>query len=276
MPPWLDGGRSDDAHGDDQQRVSGAARQEAPATQRVALVTGSSRGIGAALARRLGADGYRVAVHYSSSEAAANDVVGSLRDAGVDCEAFGADVADPEACQSLVKAVTERFGGLDVLVNNAGITRDTLALRMKDDDWRTVIDTNLSSAFYLARAALRGMLKSGTGRIINITSVVALMGNAGQANYIASKAGLIGLTKALASEYAGKGVTVNAVAPGFIDSDMTSSLTPELRQRYLDRIPAGRFGTADDVAAVVAFLASVEAGYVNGQTVPVDGGMVMP
>lgn len=243
---------------------------------RVVLVTGSSRGIGAALARRFGADGYRVAVHYSSSAAGAEEVVSSLRSAGVDSEAFGADVADPEACQNLVRAVTERFGGLDVLVNNAGITRDALVLRMKDDDWRTVIDTNLSAAFYLSRAALRVMLKSRTGRIINVSSVVALMGNAGQANYIASKAGLIGLTKALASEYAGKGLTANAVAPGFIESDMTDALPPELRQRYLDRIPAGRFGTADDVAAVVAFLASVEAAYVNGQTVPVDGGMVMP
>ncbi|HLU81781.1 MAG TPA: 3-oxoacyl-[acyl-carrier-protein] reductase [Trueperaceae bacterium] len=250
--------------------------REAHASPRVVLVTGSSRGIGAALARRFGADGYRVAVHYSTSANAAGEVLAGLRAAGADADAFGADISDPGACQELVKAVTERFGSLDVLVNNAGITRDTLVLRMKDDDWRSVIDTNLSAAFYLSRAALRGMLKSGTGRIINISSVVALMGNAGQANYIASKAGLIGLSKALASEYAGKGVTVNAVAPGFIESDMTEALTPELRQRYLDRIPAGRFGTADDVAAVVAFLASIEAGYVNGQTLAVDGGMVMP
>jgi len=152
---------------------------------RVVLVTGSSRGIGAALARRFAADGYRVAVHYSSSSAAAEAVVDALRAAGADAEAFGADVSDPEACKDLIASVIDRFGGLDVLVNNAGITRDTLALRMKDDDWRSVIDTNLSAAFYLSRAALRGMLKSGTGRIVNISSVVALMGNAGQANYIA-------------------------------------------------------------------------------------------
>src|SRR5690606_12174541 len=159
--------------------------REAHASPRVVLVTGSSRGIGAALARRFGADGYRVAVHYSTSANAAGEVLAGLRAAGADADAFGADISDPGACQELVKAVTERFGSLDVLVNNAGITRDTLVLRMKDDDWRSVIDTNLSAAFYLSRAALRGMLKSGTGRIINISSVVALMGNAGQANYIA-------------------------------------------------------------------------------------------
>src|SRR5690606_23111830 len=151
-----------------------------------------------------------------------------------------ADVADPEACQALVKAVVERFGALDVLVNNAGITRDALVLRMKDEDWSAVIDTNLSSAFYLARTALRSMLKSGAGRIVNVSSVVALRGNAGQANYIAAKAGLIGLTKALAREYGGKGITVNAVAPGFIESDMTQALSDDLRSAYLREIPAGR------------------------------------
>jgi len=227
------------------------------------------------MAERFGQQGYRVAVHYVSSAGPAEEVVAGLRALGADAEAFGADVADPAACQELVKSVTQRFGGLDVLVNNAGITRDGLVLRMKDDDWQAVLDTNLSSAFYLSKAALRGMLKSGTGRIVNLTSVVAIRGNAGQANYISSKAGLIGLTKALATEYAGKGVTVNAVAPGFIESDMTASLSPELKEQYLQQIPAGRFGAPEDVAAVVAFLASVEAGYVNGQTVAVDGGMVM-
>ena len=242
---------------------------------RVVLVTGSSRGLGRARAERCGRQGYKVAVHYVSSAGPAEEVVAGLRALGADAEAFGADVADPAACQELVKSVTQRFGGLDVLVNNAGITRDGLVLRMKDDDWQAVLDTNLSSAFYLSKAALRGMLKSGTGRIVNLTSVVAIRGNAGQANYISSKAGLIGLTKALATEYAGKGVTVNAVAPGFIESDMTASLSPELKEQYLQQIPAGRFGSPEDVAAVVAFLASVEAGYVNGQTLAVDGGMVM-
>ncbi len=239
------------------------------------LVTGSSRGLGRAMAERFGNDGYRVAVHYVSSAGPAEEVAAAIRASGGEAQAFGADVADPEACQELIKSVTRHFGSLDVLVNNAGITRDGLVLRMKDDDWQAVLNTNLSSAFYLSRAALRGMLKSGTGRIINLTSVVAMRGNAGQANYISSKAGLIGLTRALATEYAAKGVTVNAVAPGFIESDMTAGLSAELKDGYLQQIPAGRFGAPEDVAAVVAFLASVEAGYVNGQTLAVDGGMVM-
>jgi len=227
------------------------------------------------MAERFGDDGYRVAVHYVSSAGPAEEVAAAIRASGGEAQAFGADVADPEACQELIKSVTRHFGSLDVLVNNAGITRDGLVLRMKDDDWQAVLNTNLSSAFYLSRAALRGMLKSGTGRIINLTSVVAMRGNAGQANYISSKAGLIGLTRALATEYAAKGVTVNAVAPGFIESDMTAGLSAELKDGYLQQIPAGRFGAPEDVAAVVAFLASVEAGYVNGQTLAVDGGMVM-
>ncbi len=243
---------------------------------RTVIVTGSSRGIGHETAELLGALGYRVAVHYASSGAPALALVEALRQGGSEAEAFQADVADPGACQELVKAVVDRFGGLDVLVNNAGITRDGLALRMKDDDWRSVIDTDLSAAFYLSRAALRHLLKSAAGRIVNISSVVALRGNAGQANYVAAKAGLIGLTKALAREYGGRGITVNAVAPGFIESDMTDALPPELRERYLQEIPAGRFGSPRDVAHAVAFLASVEAGYVNGQTLAVDGGMVMP
>jgi len=243
---------------------------------RVVLVTGSSRGIGRETAAYLGERGYRVAVHYASSATPAEELVARLKEVGGDAEAFQADVADPEACTALVKAVAERFGALDALVNNAGITRDGLALRMKDDDWRQVIDTDLSAAFYLSRAALRYLLKSETGRIVNVSSVVALRGNAGQANYVAAKAGLIGLTKALAREYGGRGVTVNAVAPGFIESDMTDALPEELRRRYLQEIPAGRFGAPRDVAHAVAFLVSREAGYVNGQTLAVDGGMVMP
>jgi len=243
---------------------------------RVVLVTGSSRGIGRETAARLGELGYRVAVHYASSAAPAEELVARLRDAGGEAEAFKADVADPAACADLVKAVVERFGALDALVNNAGITRDGLAVRMKDEDWRAVIDTDLSAAFYLSRAALRHLLRSEAGRIVNVSSVVALRGNAGQANYVAAKAGLIGLTKALAREYGGRGVTVNAVAPGFIESDMTDALPAELRQRYLQEIPAGRFGKPSDVAHAVAFLLSREAGYVNGQTLAVDGGMVMP
>lgn len=247
-----------------------------PGSARAALVTGSSRGLGRAIALELGRRGYRVAVHYVHGEAPARETAEAIRAVGGEAEAFAADVADPGACQQLVKDVTAAFGSLEVLVNNAGITRDTLALRMKPEDWQSVIDTNLSAAFHLSKAALRGMLRGNAGRIVNISSIVGIRGNVGQANYVAAKAGLIGLTKALAREYGGRGVTVNAVAPGFIESDMTDRLPEELKRAYLAEIPAGRFGRPEDVAAVVAFLISEEAGYVNGQTLPVDGGMVMP
>ena len=247
---------------------------ESPAA-RVALVTGSSRGLGRAIALELGRRGCTVAVHYGSSEGPAREVAGVLEAAGARAEIFSGDVSDPEACAALVKEVTASLGSLDILVNNAGITRDTLALRMKTEDWDAVLDTNLSSAFHLAKAALRGMLRGQWGRIVNISSVVGIRGNVGQANYVASKAGLIGLTKALAFEYAAKGVTVNAVAPGFITSDMTAELSDDLKESYLSLIPAGRFGEPQEVAAAVAFLASEDAAYVNGQTLTVDGGMVM-
>jgi len=249
------------------------ASDDAPA--RVALVTGSSRGLGRATALELAARGYVVGVHYVRGEAPALDTVARIEAAGGRAAAFGADVAQPADCTRLLAEATERLGRIDVLVNNAGITRDTLAMRMKDDDWQAVLDTNLSGSFRLARGVLRGMLKARWGRIVNVASVVALMGNAGQANYVASKAGLIGLTKSLAREVSGRGVTVNAVAPGFIASDMTAELSEELRERYLGQIPAGRFGQPEDVAKAVAFLASDDAAYVTGQTLTVDGGLVM-
>ena len=244
-------------------------------SSRVVLVTGSSRGLGRAMALAFGRAGYTVAVHYASSEKAAQEVAEEIRAGGQKAGVFGADVSDAGACQSLVKEVTTELGSLDILVNNAGITRDTLALRMKEGDWNDVLNTNLSSAFYLSKTALRPMLRQSWGRIINIASVVGLVGNVGQANYVAAKAGLVGLTKALAQEYGGKGITVNAVAPGFIASDMTAELGEELKANYLARIPAGRFGDPEEVAGVVTFLASDAAGYVNGQTLAVDGGMTM-
>ncbi|MGL4612092.1 MAG: 3-oxoacyl-[acyl-carrier-protein] reductase [Trueperaceae bacterium] len=244
-------------------------------SSKVVLVTGSSRGLGRAMALEFGKRGYSVAVHYSSSQGPADEVAGMIRSSGAKSGVFAANVADANACQELIKGVTAELGGLDILVNNAGITKDTLALRMKEEDWTSVIDTNLSSAFYLSKAALRGMLRTTWGRIINISSVVGIMGNVGQANYVTAKAGIVGLTKALAKEYASKGITVNAVAPGFIESDMTSNLPDDLKKSYLAQIPVGRFGQPDEVAKVVTFLASDDAAYVNGQTITVDGGMVM-
>ena len=242
---------------------------------RVALVTGSSRGLGRATALAFGRAGYTVAVHYATSEEAAREVAEEVRATGQKAGVFGADVSGAGACQTLVKEVISELGGLDILVNNAGITRDTLALRMKEEDWHKVLETNLSSAFHLSKAALRPMLRQSWGRIVNIASVVGLIGNVGQANYVAAKAGLIGLNKALAQEYGSKRITVNAVAPGFITSDMTAELSEELKTSYLARIPAGRFGDPEEVAGVVTFLASDAAAYVNGQTLAVDGGMTM-
>ena len=240
---------------------------------KVALVTGGSRGIGAAIARRLAAHGAAVAVNYSGSAEACQTVVDEIMSAGGRALALQADVSDAGAAAGLVEVTIAELGGLDIIVNNAGITRDGLLMRMSDADWSAVIDTNLTGVFNVTRAASRHLMKQRSGSIINIASVVGLVGNAGQANYAAAKAGVIGLTKSIARELASRGVRANAVAPGFIETDMTASLTDAVRAATLTEIAMGRFGAADDVAKAVAFLASDEAGYITGQTLAVDGGM---
>jgi 3-oxoacyl-[acyl-carrier protein] reductase len=242
---------------------------------RVALVTGGSRGIGRAIALSLAAAGAAVAINYKGNQAAADDVVAAIGAQGGQALAVQADVAVGEDVERLFKAVGERFGKLDILVNNAGITRDTLLLRMKEADFDAVLDTNLRGAYLCSRAALRPLMKSKHGRIINISSVVGLMGNAGQANYSAAKAGLLGLTKAIAREMASRAITVNAIAPGYIDTEMTAGLGDDLKSKILENVPLGRLGTPDDIAGTVCFLASDAAAYITGQTITVDGGMVM-
>jgi 3-oxoacyl-[acyl-carrier protein] reductase len=240
---------------------------------KVALITGGSRGIGAAVAQALATAGAAVAVCARNGEAAAA-TASTIAAQGGQALGVAADVSRAEDAERLMKACLERFGRLDILVNNAGITRDGLVLRMKDEDWSDVLAVNLNGAFYCARAALRVILKQKqSGRIINIGSVVGSMGNAGQANYVTSKAGLIGLTKALAREVAARGVTVNLVAPGFIETDMTANLPDAVKETYRGQIPLGRFGTAADVAAAVGFLASDGAAYITGQVIHVNGGM---
>jgi 3-oxoacyl-[acyl-carrier protein] reductase len=237
---------------------------------RTVLVTGASGGIGGAIARQLHAQGARVVLTGRRRDAL-DELAGAL---GERVAVEPADLAEPAAPDRLVKAV-EEGGGLDVLVNNAGLTRDNLALRLKDEDWQTVLDVNLTAGFRLIRSALRGMIRRRFGRIISITSIVAITGNPGQANYAAAKAGLIGMSKALAAEVAARGITVNCIAPGFIETAMTEALGAEQRARLLQQIPIGRLGSGADVAAAVGYLASAEAAYVTGQTLHVNGGMAM-
>jgi 3-oxoacyl-[acyl-carrier protein] reductase len=244
-------------------------------TDRVALVTGGSRGIGRAISLALAAAGATVVVNYRGNAAAADETVGAISAAGGKAIAIQADVANGDDVKRLFSEVSSAYGRLDILVNNAGITRDTLMMRMKDEDWDAVLDTNLKSQFLTTRAAISTMVRARYGRIINITSVVGLMGNAGQANYAAAKAGIIGFTKSVAREIGSRSITVNAVAPGFIDTELTAVLNDEMREALKKQIPLGRLGSPEDVAGVVTFLASDQAAYITGQTFNCDGGMVM-
>ncbi|HDF5512407.1 TPA: 3-oxoacyl-[acyl-carrier-protein] reductase [Staphylococcus aureus] len=240
-----------------------------------ALVTGASRGIGRSIALQLAEEGYNVAVNYAGSKEKAEAVVEEIKAKGVDSFAIQANVADADEVKAMIKEVVSQFGSLDVLVNNAGITRDNLLMRMKEQEWGDVIDTNLKGVFNCIQKATPQMLRQRSGAIINLSSVVGAVGNPGQANYVATKAGVIGLTKSAARELASRGITVNAVAPGFIVSDMTDALSDELKEQMLTQIPLARFGQDTDIANTVAFLASDKAKYITGQTIHVNGGMYM-
>lgn len=242
---------------------------------KVALVTGASRGIGKAVALELAKQGAKVVVNYAGSEAKALEVVDEIKALGSEAVAIQANVAEADAVQSLVKQTIETFGSLDILINNAGITRDNLLMRMKEQEWDDVMNINLKGVFLCTKAVTRQMMKQRHGRIINISSIVGVSGNPGQANYVAAKAGVIGLTKTTAKELAARNITVNAIAPGFITTDMTDELPEEVKAEMLKQIPLSRFGEPKDVAKTVVFLASESSRYITGQTIHVDGGMVM-
>lgn len=242
---------------------------------KVALVTGASRGIGKAIACKLAREGAKVIINYNGSKEKAEAVKSEIEAAGGQAEVYQCDVSDYVACETLIQTVVKEEGSLDILVNNAGITKDGLLMKMSEEDFDKVLDTNLKGAFNTIRFASRQMLKQKSGRIINMSSVVGVSGNAGQANYAASKAGVIGLTKAAARELASRGITVNAIAPGFIETDMTDVLSDKVKEASEAQIPLGHFGKPEDVAAAAAFLASEEARYITGQVLHVDGGMVM-
>ncbi|MDO4541470.1 MAG: 3-oxoacyl-[acyl-carrier-protein] reductase [Bacillota bacterium] len=244
---------------------------------KTALVTGGSQGIGRGISLELAAQGINVAVNYfgEANAAAGEEVAQACAELGVESLAVNGDVSNYGACEAMLKTAADKFGSVDILINNAGITRDNLILRMTEQDFLDVINTNLNGAFFCAKAAIRPMLKKRWGRIVNISSVVGIMGNTGQVNYSAAKAGIIGLTKSLAKECAGRNITVNAVAPGFITTAMTEVLSPEAKAKMKAAIPMARFGSTEDVAKAVAFLVSDDAAYITGQVIAVDGGMAM-
>ncbi|MEZ7171367.1 3-oxoacyl-[acyl-carrier-protein] reductase [Sporosarcina sp. OR05] len=244
-------------------------------TGKTAIVTGASRGIGRAIALLLGEEGAKVVVNYSGSEAKAAEVVETITKAGGEAIAFQANISETDQVKAMIDATMEAFGSIDMLVNNAGITRDNLLMRMKEDEWDDVININLKGVFLCTKAVTRQMMKQRSGKIVNLASIVGVTGNPGQANYVAAKAGVIGLTKTTAKELATRNITVNAVAPGFITTDMTDALPEDVKEQMLSAIPLGKLGSSEDVAGAVAFLLSSDADYITGQTIHVDGGMVM-